>query len=248
MSANSDVVTAAVLVIGDEILSGRTKDSNSGYIADHCTAIGIRLSEIRVVPDTLEDIVAAVNALRKRYDYVFTTGGIGPTHDDLTADAIARAFGVPIDIDSRAEAMLRAYFERRGVEITEARMRMARIPEGADLIENSVSVAPGFMIGNVITMAGVPSIMQVMLDAVTPKLRTGRQMHSVAIDVLHPEGTVAGVLGAHQAAYDDVAMGSYPTLRDHKPMVQLVLRSVDEARLAEAAEGLRARLREAGFL
>jgi len=179
---------------------------------------------------------------------VFTTGGIGPTHDDITADSIAAAFGVGIDIDLRAEALLRPYFESRNVAITQARMRMARIPDGADLIENSVSVAPGFMLGNVITMAGVPKIMQVMLDAVTPKLKTGRKMRSKAIDLKHPEGSVAHILGAHQADFPDVSMGSYPTFRDNRPMVQLVLRSVDEAQLEVAFVGLQAKLVAAGFM
>jgi molybdenum cofactor synthesis domain-containing protein len=246
--ASPDIVTAAVLVIGDEILSGRTKDSNSGYIADHCTAIGIQLREVRVVPDIENEIVAAINALRARYTYVFTTGGIGPTHDDITADSVAKAFGVGIDIDPRARDLLVPYFEKRQVEVTEARMRMARIPDGADLIDNSVSVAPGFWIGNVIVMAGVPKIMQVMLDAVTPKLRTGRKMHAVAIDVQYPEGVVAGLLKEHQALFDDVSMGSYPTMRDHRPMVQLVLRSLDEDRLRLAEAGLLERLKAAGYL
>ncbi|MEO1265669.1 MAG: competence/damage-inducible protein A, partial [Pseudomonadota bacterium] len=197
------VITAAILVIGDEILSGRTKDQNIGYIAAHCTEIGIRISEVRVVPDDPDEIVGALNALRAKFTYVFTTGGIGPTHDDITADCVATAFGVGIDIDPRAEALLRPYFEERGVEVTDARMRMARIPDGADLIENSVSIAPGFMLDNVITMAGVPKIMQVMLDAVTPRLAKGAKMHSRAIDLRHPEGTVAGLLGEHQNAHPD---------------------------------------------
>lgn len=246
--ATSEIVTAAVLVIGDEILSGRTKDQNIGYIADHCTQIGIQLREVRIVPDVEGEIVDAINALRQKYTYVFTTGGIGPTHDDITADSVAKAFGVGIDIDPRALALLKPYYEKRGVEITAARLRMARIPEGADLIENSVSVAPGFMIGNVITMAGVPKIMHVMLDAITPKLRKGRKMHARAIDLGVPEGTVAHVLGAHQLDYPDVSMGSYPTFRDNRPQVQLVLRSTDEVRLTEAELGLRAKLVAEGWL
>ena len=168
----SAAVTAAVLVIGDEILSGRTKDRNIGTIADRCTELGIDLAEVRIVPDEEAEIVAAVNALRARYTYVFTTGGIGPTHDDITADAIARAFGVPIAEDPRAIALL---LERiKPEDLNAARRRMARIPEGAVLVENSVSKAPGFWIGNVIVMAGVPAIMAVMLDAVTPSLAGAR--------------------------------------------------------------------------
>lgn len=244
----SPPVTAAILVIGDEILSGRTKDKNIGYIADHCTAIGIQLKEVRVVADDQDDIVAALNALRARWTYVFTTGGIGPTHDDITADAIAKAFGVTIDEDPRAMALLIPYYERRGLELTPGRRRMGRIPQGADLVENSISIAPGFMIGNVITMAGVPSIMQVMLDAVTPKLRTGRKMLSDTIDLTHPEGVVAELFGAHQKEFPDVAMGSYPTFRDNRPQVQLVLRSIDAERLLLATNGLRDKLKANGWL
>jgi molybdenum cofactor synthesis domain-containing protein len=249
MSAEaSEVVTAALLVIGDEILSGRTKDKNIGYIADQCTAVGIQLREVRIVADITDEIVTAVNALRVRYTYVFTTGGIGPTHDDITADSIAAAFGVGIDVDPRALALLQPYYERRGLEITPGRLRMARIPDGADLIENSVSIAPGFMIGNVITMAGVPNIMQVMLDAVMPRLKTGAKMLSVSIDLVHPEGAIAELFGAHQRDFPDVGMGSYPTFRDNRPMTQLVLRSVDPLRLAAAADGLRSKLTAAGYL
>ncbi|MGF1648954.1 MAG: competence/damage-inducible protein A [Hyphomicrobiaceae bacterium] len=246
--ASFEVVTASILVIGDEILSGRTKDANIGFIAEYCTKVGIQVREVRVVPDVTQDIVDAVNALRARHTYVFTTGGIGPTHDDITADAIAAAFGVPIGLHPQAAQMLRAYFEARGVEVTDARMRMARIPEGAELIENSVSVAPGFKIGNVITMAGVPKIMQVMLDAVMPRLRTGARMHARSIDLRHPEGTVAGLFGQHQAEWPDVQMGSYPTLKDHRPMVQLVLRGLDEQRLDLATAALKAKLVAAGWL
>ena len=245
---DNDIVTAAVLVIGDEILSGRTKDKNIGYIADHCTQIGIQLREVRIVADDEADIVAAVNALRGRYDYVFTTGGIGPAHDDITADCIAKAFGVGIDVDPRALALLKPYYEKRGVELTEGRLRMARIPDGADLIENSVSVAPGFMTGNVITLAGVPNIMQVMLDAITPRLRTGKKMQSVSIDLQFPEGAIADVFGEHQKLYPSVSMGSYPTFRDNGPSTQLVLRSTDPDLLAEAVAGLKEKLAARGML
>lgn len=242
------IVTAALLVIGDEILSGRTKDKNIGYIADHCAAIGIELKEVRVVADAEAEIVAAVNGLRARYTYVFTTGGIGPTHDDITADCIAKAFGVPIDVDPRARALLEPYYRKRGLEITPGRLRMARIPEGGELIANSVSVAPGFKIGNVIVMAGIPHIMQVMLDAVTPRLETGRKMLSVAIDLSHPEGVVAEMFAEHQREHPDVPMGSYPTLRDYRPCTQLVLRSTDPDRLAAAQSGLRRKLIDRGLL
>lgn len=248
LDQDNEIVTAAVLVIGDEILSGRTKDKNIGYIAEHCTAIGIQVREVRIVPDVEDEIVAAVNALRARYDYVFTTGGIGPTHDDITADSVAKAFGARTDVDPRALALLLPYYEKRGVEVTPARLRMARIPEGAELVENSISVAPGFIMGNVITLAGIPNVMQVMLDAVTPRLRTGKKMHSVSIDLQSPEGTIAGVFGEHQKAYPSVSMGSYPMFRDNRPSTQLVLRSTDPDLLAEAADGLRKKLAERGFL
>ena len=243
----SDIVTAAVLVIGDEILSGRTKDKNIGWIADHCTAIGIQLREVRIVQDVEEDVVAAVNALRARYSYVFTTGGIGPTHDDITADCIAKAFGVGIDVDQRALDLLLPYYKASGREITPGRLRMARIPFGAELIENKVSVAPGFMLGNVITMDGVPNIMQAMLDAVTPILKTGKKMLSKAIDLNHPEGAISEIFRAHQALFPDVPMGSYPSQRDGKPVTQLVLRCTDNLRLEEAAAGLAEKLRERGL-
>jgi molybdenum cofactor synthesis domain-containing protein len=248
MSEPQEIVTAALIVIGDEILSGRTKDKNIGHIADHLTAIGIQLKEVRIVPDEEPEIVTAVNAMRARYTYVFTTGGIGPTHDDITADAIAKAFGVGIDVDERALAPMKAYFERRGVELTPARLRMARIPFGAELVENSVSIAPGFMLGNVIVMAGVPQIMHVMLDAATRFLKTGKKMLSAAIDLHRPEGEIAGVFGDLQKRYPDVPMGSYPFFRDGKPGTQLVLRSTDAARLAEAEADLRSQLAARGWL
>ncbi len=242
------IVTAALCVIGDEILSGRTKDKNIGYIADYLTNIGIQLKEVRVVPDEEPEIVEAVNALRSRYSYVFTTGGIGPTHDDITADSIARAFGVGIDVDERALTPMKAYFERRGVELTPARLRMARIPFGAELVENSVSIAPGFMLGNVIVMAGIPSIMQVMLDAAAKYLKTGKKMLSSALDLHRPEGEIAGMFEALQKRYPDVPMGSYPFIRDGKPGTQLVLRSTDAARLAAADAELRMELAARGWL
>jgi len=241
-------VTAALCIIGDEILSGRTKDKNIGYIADHLTAIGIQLKEVRVVPDEEPEIVAAVNALRTRYTYVFTTGGIGPTHDDITADSIAKAFGVGIDVDERALAPMKAYFERRGVELTPARLRMARIPFGAELVENSVSIAPGFMLGNVVVMAGIPAIMQVMLDAATRYLKTGKKMLSAALDLHRPEGEIAGMFEDLQKRYPDVPMGSYPFIRDGKPGTQLVLRSTDVSRLADAENELKVLLAARGWL
>ncbi|MDA7948876.1 MAG: molybdopterin-binding protein [Hyphomicrobiaceae bacterium] len=230
---NADkIVTAALLVIGDEILSGRTKDKNIGYVADYLTEIGIHLSEVRIVSDVQERIVAAVNALRQSYDYVFTTGGIGPTHDDITADAVAKAFGVKIDVDPRAVAIME---KRYGPgEFTPARKRMARIPDGAELVANSVSAAPGFMIENVIVMAGVPRIMQVMLDDVASRLRTGAKMLSRTVRVERPEGLVAPGLGQVQEAYPDVQMGSYPFYEKDRLGTHVVLRSINEGRLTDA--------------
>ncbi|HMN36673.1 MAG TPA: molybdopterin-binding protein [Hyphomicrobium sp.] len=240
--ATPDDVTAALLVIGDEILSGRTKDKNIGAVADRMTEVGIRLREVRIVADDEADIIGAVNALRARYTYVFTTGGIGPTHDDITADSMAKAFGVSIDVDPRARAVMQAACDSRGLELTPARLRMARIPEGAELVEIPVSIAPGFVLGNVIVMAGIPEIMQVMLDAVTPRLQKGARMLSESLRLQRPESAIADIFAEHQRCYPDVAMGSYPAMREGKPTVDLVLRATDPARLAEAMATLRAKL------
>jgi molybdenum cofactor synthesis domain-containing protein len=248
MQSGEDRITAAILVIGDEILSGRTKDKNIGYIADHMTAIGIDLREVRVVADVEGEIVDAVNALRARYTYVFTTGGIGPTHDDITADSIAAAFKVGIDHHPDVKRLLIENFERRGVEVTEARLRMARIPFGADIVENRLSIAPGFMLENVVVMAGIPSVMHVMLDAVTPRLRTGRKMLSTEIELFRPEGEIAELLGDTQGEFPDVSMGSYPFNREARVYgTVLVLRSTDADRLAAAEASLKARLTAKGI-
>ncbi|KAB2871389.1 MAG: competence/damage-inducible protein A [Bauldia sp.] len=232
-AAAATVVTAALLVIGDEILSGRTKDKNIGHIAEYLTGIGIDLREVRVVPDDEDEIVAAVNALRARYTHLLTTGGIGPTHDDITADAIARAFGVAIDFDPRAVAILS---ERYGkADLNEARMRMARIPEGAELIANPVSKAPGFSIGNVHVMAGVPMIMHAMLDALAPKLARGRKMLSRSVPAGMGEGRIAKGLAAVQADFPEVLIGSYPTFEEETGYTtNIVVRARDEAVLAAA--------------
>jgi molybdenum cofactor synthesis domain-containing protein len=240
-------VTAGLLVIGDEILSGRTKDKNIGTIADHLTSIGIALREVRVVADVEHDIVEAVNALRPRYSYVFTTGGIGPTHDDITADAIAKAFGVAIDVDPRAVAIMKPAYEKRGIELNAARLRMARIPVGADLVVNEVSVAPGFRIGNVIVMAGVPAIMESMLTAATRSLDTGAKVLSASIMVDHAEGEIAELFAAHQAAWPTVAMGSYPAFKDGQYATDLVLRSTDGDALSSARTTLAQQLAARGL-
>jgi molybdenum cofactor synthesis domain-containing protein len=244
----TEIVTAAALVIGDEILSGRTKDRNIGTMAEHLNAIGIQLKEVRVVPDDKAEIVGALNALRNKFDYVFTTGGIGPTHDDITADSVASAFGVSIDFDERAVAIMKAAYDARGLEMTEARKRMARIPVGAELITNSVSVAPGFVLGNVIVMAGVPSIMESMLKDATQRLRTGSKMNTETITLACPESEIAGLFRSHQAAFPDVTMGSYPAFNDGKYRTELVLRSCDGARLSEATAALKVTLTSAGVL
>ena len=230
----SDSVTAAMLVIGDEILSGRTKDKNIGYIAEYMTALGIDLREVRVVPDIEEEIVTALNALRHRYSYVFTTGGIGPTHDDITADCVAKAFGVTIDHDPRAIAMLRERYANPE-DLNEARLRMARIPAGSDLIENPISKAPGFVTGNVIVMAGVPSIMQAMLDNVAPTLKTGAKMLSVNVDASgFPEGVYATPLSALQKNHPGIIIGSYPHFDGKSFTNQIVLRGRDAGLLDQA--------------
>ena len=238
-------VTAALVVIGDEILSGRTKDVNIGATADFCTELGIELREVRVVSDVEDDIVAAVNAVRARYTYVFTTGGIGPTHDDITADAIAKAFAVALPINAEARAMMEERWKQSGTEVNEARLRMARIPEGASLIANSVSAAPGFRIGNVHVMAGVPKIMLAMLEAIRPTLRGGDKIKSITIRCRVGEGTIGGPLGQIQQEFPDVKMGSYPQMGQTFVMTELVLRSSDEARLAEAADRVRGMVAEA---
>jgi molybdenum cofactor synthesis domain-containing protein len=227
-------VTAGLLVIGDEILSGRTKDKNIGYVAEYLTNIGIDLREVRVVPDIEEEIVTALDALRARYTYLFTTGGIGPTHDDITADCVAKAFGVTIDHDPRAVAIMKERFDAMGTTMNEARMRMTRIPAGAELVLNKVSAAPGFWIGNVIVMAGVPSIMQAMLDYVAPKLATGAKMLSETVRADAREGDVGTELGAVAKAHPDVMIGSYPFMDDRGPNTNIVVRSRDAAKLATA--------------
>ncbi|MFN3658082.1 MAG: competence/damage-inducible protein A [Pseudolabrys sp.] len=237
------VVTAAVLVIGDEILSGRTKDKNIGYIADYCTAIGIDLKEVRVVSDDEAAIVEALDALRRKWTYVFTTGGIGPTHDDITADCVAKAFGVPLDVHPEAVAILKERLAKTGGELNEARLRMARIPRGAQLVANKVSGAPGFWIGNVITMAGIPSVMQAMLDEVAPKLKTGAKLLSETIRADAKEGDVGTELGVIAKAHPETIIGSYPFIDEKNgPNTNIVVRSRDAAKLAAARVAVEAML------
>lgn len=229
----TEIVTAGILVIGDEILSGRTKDKNIGYIAEYLTNIGIDLREVRVVADDEADIIAALDALRHRYTYVFTTGGIGPTHDDITADSVAKAFGVGIDHHPDVVARFRERFKDH--ELNEARLRMARIPDGAELIQSATILAPGFKIGNVIVMAGVPSIMQAMMDIVAPKLKSGVRMLSESVRANAREGDIGTPLRAIQAAHPDTIIGSYPFLDENgKPNTNLVVRSRDQSKLDAA--------------
>ena len=238
-STSGQPVTAAILVIGDEILSGRTKDKNIGYIAEYLTAIGIDLKEVRVVSDDENAIVTALNALRAAYTYVFTTGGIGPTHDDITADCVAKAFGVSIDYHPEAMRIISERAAKMGAEMNEARKRMARIPAGASLVENKVSGAPGFRIGNVIVMAGVPSIMQGMLDAVAPTLKTGVKMLSESIRADLREGDVDSELGEIAKANPDVTIGSYPFFDDKLgPNTNIVVRARDPAKLSAARKAV----------
>ena len=234
MSIPTKNITAAILVIGDEILSGRTKDANIGYIAEYMTNIGVDLKEVRIVPDEEPEIVAALDVLRHRYTYVFTTGGIGPTHDDITADCVAKAFGVAIDVDERAVALLLTRLKRE--DLNEARLRMCRIPVGADLIVNQISAAPGFRLGNVIVMAGVPRIMQSMLEAIGPTLETGAKMLSQTIEAGLPEGAYGAGLGDIQKRYPRTSIGSYPHFNTSGGGFnnQIVVRSKDAGMLDAA--------------
>jgi molybdenum cofactor synthesis domain-containing protein len=226
-------VTAAILVIGDEILSGRTKDRNIGYIAEYLARLGVDVREARVVPDVEEEIVAALDALRKRYDYVVTTGGIGPTHDDITADAVARAFAVPIGEDPRAMAIMMERYVPD--DLTPARRRMARVPAGADLIDNPISRAPGFRIGNVFVLAGVPSVMQAMLDSAVKSMKTGAVMLVETIEAGPvPEGLYGDALAAVATTHPAVSIGSYPSFKDGRFNNQIVVRGKDADAVAAA--------------
>jgi molybdenum cofactor synthesis domain-containing protein len=238
--------TAAMLTIGDEILSGRTRDSNMPHLAQALAAKGIGLRETRVVPDAAEEIVAAVNALRARYTHVFTSGGIGPTHDDITADAVAVAFGVPIDVREDARAILAAHYRNPEVDLNPARLRMARIPEGAVLIENPVSRAPGFSLGNVHVMAGVPAVFEAMVAGLLPRLTGGRPLLSETLRVERPEGEIAGPLRLVAEAHPEVSIGSYPFNAAGRFGATLVARSEDPGALAAAFAALEALARELG--
>jgi molybdenum cofactor synthesis domain-containing protein len=231
--------TAAVLLIGDEVLSGRTKDKNLGFVADYLTALGIDLKEARVVADDEADIIAAVNALRARYTYVFTTGGIGPTHDDITADSMAKAFGVEISHHPEASEILLKHFAEIGREPNEARMRMARIPHGASLVYNSVSKAPGFRFQNVFVMAGVPKVMNAMMDAIAPQLSGGVVVQSRTVRFEGGEGDIAKPLKDIQEKWPMLSVGSYPFESERGFSTNLVLRGRNEAALVAAVEAVK---------
>lgn len=243
--ANERIWTAGLLIIGDEILSGRTQDRNVAQIALWLNLQGIRLREVRIVGDIEGEIVAAVNALRQQNDYLFTTGGIGPTHDDITVDAIAAALDVPVVVHPQASAALQRYYESRG-GLTEARLRMARVPEGAELIPNRMSGAPGIRIGNIFIMAGVPHITAGMLDALTGTIEGGQPLLSTSLGCWIPESEVADILRAVEKAHDGCQIGSYPFFRDGRVGANFVIRSVDAERMAGCVAALAAALGEAG--
>ena len=245
MDGDERIWTAGLVVIGDEILSGRTQDRNVGQIAAWLNLQGIRLAEVRIVPDVEARIVEAVNALRAANDYLFTTGGIGPTHDDITVDAIAAALGVGVVEHPKARAALEAYYESRG-GLTEARLRMARVPEGAELIENPMSGAPGIRCGNIFILAGVPHIATLMLEALSGKLEGGKPLLSRTIGCWTAESEVAEILQATERAHEGCQIGSYPFFREGRVGADFVVRSTDQARLEACVADLMERLQAAG--
>src|SRR3954449_9173428 len=239
--------TAALLVIGDEILSGRTQDKNVAQVALWLNDQGIRLAEVRIVPDDIVRIAETVNALRAVHDYLFTTGGIGPTHDDITIDAMAEAFGVPVVVHPSARKILEDYYRDRPGGLTDARLRMARVPEGAELIANPSSGAPGVKMGNVYIMAGVPGIAAAMLYALTGKLEGGKPIVSVTVGARAPESDVGDLLGDAEGANPGVAIGSYPFFRDGRYGANFVIRSEDGELAQRTGDELSSKLREAGY-
>jgi molybdenum cofactor synthesis domain-containing protein len=240
----SRVYRAALAVIGNEILSGRTQDKNIAYLAKWLNQQGIRLHQVRVVPDETDEIVVAVNALRAKYDYLFTTGGIGPTHDDITVDAIAAAFKVPVIMHPRAEKVLREHYQDR---ITDARLRMARVPQGADLIENAVSAAPGIQMENVYIMAGIPSVMQGMLASLEGKLAGGAPVVSQTVSAYVAESQVADLLVQVEASFADILVGSYPVWRGNRVGANFVVSSPQPEQVNLAAQAIRDGLQQMGI-
>lgn len=236
----STIQTAAMLAIGDELLSGRTKDKNIGHLADLLTVAGIDLKEVRIVADEEDAIVEALNALRSKYTYVFTSGGIGPTHDDITADSVSKAFGVPCLHDPDAMKLLGEMYAGRGLEFTEARQRMARMPEGSRHIPNPVSTAPGFIIGNVHVMAGVPQVFQAMMAHVIETLPAGQRVLSRSIACPFGEGDIGTALGAIQKAHPETSIGSYPHFDGRRFSTELIVRARDQAIVDAAAADVEA--------
>ena len=228
----AESVSASLLIIGDEILSGRTQDKNLSYLANWLNEVGIQLAEVRVVPDVEAEIVEGVNTLRKKYDYLFTTGGIGPTHDDITAESIAAAFGVTVHKHPEAYARLLEYYGE--ADFTEARQLMTRVPEGGTLIDNPVSIAPGFQVENVFVLAGVPQVMQAMLEGVRSRLRVGRKVWMQSITVHAPESKIAGALAQVQKDNPETSIGSYPFYHSGHSGAQIVVRSADKAAIEKA--------------
>lgn len=247
MAGTSKTWTAALIVIGDEILSGRTEDRNVAQVAQWLNGQGIRLAEVRIVPDQEKAIVAAVNSLRQDYDYVFTTGGIGPTHDDITVDSIAEAFGVPVIVHPDARRILEDYYSGRPLGLTEARLRMARVPAGAELIPNPTSGAPGVRIGNVYILAGIPNIAKAMLEALEGKLEGGRPIVSVTVRAHAAESEVAELLKQVQDEHPEVSIGSYPFYRNGGFGADFVIRSENSELAERCAKALRKRLAQAGI-
>jgi len=247
VSDQSKIWTAALVVIGDEILSGRTQDRNVGQVATWLNDHGIRLAEVRIIPDDLDRIGETINELRARHDYLFTTGGIGPTHDDITVDAIAQAFGVPVIVHPDARRILEDYYRDRPGGLTDARLRMARTPDGAELLLNPSSGAPGVKMGNVYILAGVPHIAASMLEALTGKLEGGRPIVSVTVGARAPESDVADLLRETEEAHPGVAIGSYPFFKDGKYGANFVIRSDDGELARTTGDDLTKRLREAGY-
>ena len=236
--SKTEKVTAAMLIVGNEVLSGRTQDKNLAFVASALGEIGVDMREVRIVPDEMDEVVEAVNALRAKYTYVFTTGGIGPTHDDITADCIAAAFGVKLEMHPLAVQLLEAHYEAQGIEFNAARARMARIPEGAGLIDNPVSTAPGFRIGNVHVMAGVPKIMQAMMENILPTLQGGEKLSSITVTSQVPEGSIAEAMERLQGEHAEVSIGLYPFYGADGAGVSVVARGTDMAALAAVEQAV----------
>lgn len=234
---NKQIVTAAALAIGDELLSGRTRDKNIGHLAHSLTAIGVTLKEVRIVPDEEDEIISAVNHLREKFDYLFTSGGIGPTHDDITADSISNAFGVPCIYDDKAMALLKQHYDMKDLEFTDARQRMARMPKGATHIDNPISKAPGFKIDNVHVMAGVPKIFNAMLANILPTLETGQKLFSQSVETSHGEGIIGTPLAAIQKDFPAVSIGSYPSFHEGGGFTsEIIVRGLEEQNVKAAAQ------------